>query len=187
MRAPGCRLQLLSGDAYHNHPPAENGDGRVPLSARRSKMPSSPRRQSATQRARHFQRHIGVVLATIALSASSSKRSKKVPISSTNSMTGHLLAGRADWQQVHQRVGIARPDSACSVLPPTINLKLPIRIDLDYVQACAQARRVRALEFVWFSAAPRRADFQGVVWQVASPIPLCPQQGFFSSAEGKSS
>ncbi len=72
---------------------------------------------------------IGDVLETIALKRVFGERAKKVPISSTKSMTGHLLGGAGGLE-----AGISVLALRDQILPPTINLETPDpACDLDYV------------------------------------------------------
>jgi len=69
------------------------------------------------------------VLETIALKRVFGERAKKVPISSTKSMTGHLLGGAGGLE-----AGISVLALRDQILPPTINLETPDpACDLDYI------------------------------------------------------
>ena len=66
---------------------------------------------------------LGDVIETIALKRVFGERAKKVPVSSTKSMTGHLLGGAGGLE-----AGISVLALRDQILPPTINLReLPIR------------------------------------------------------------
>jgi 3-oxoacyl-[acyl-carrier-protein] synthase II len=64
----------------------------------------------------------------------------RLPISSTKSMTGHLLGAAGTIEAAYTVLALAR-----GVLPPTINLEEPDRAcDLDYVPRTARPARVEA-------------------------------------------
>src|SRR5258707_738374 len=72
---------------------------------------------------------IGDVIETRALKRVFGERAKNVPISSTKSMTGHLLGGAGGLEG-----GISVLALRDQILPPTINLETPDpECDLDYV------------------------------------------------------
>jgi 3-oxoacyl-[acyl-carrier-protein] synthase II len=64
-----------------------------------------------------------------------------VPISSTKSMTGHLLGGAGVTEAIYSILTIKN-----GVIPPTINYEFPDpECDLDYVPNKARKKRVRTL------------------------------------------
>jgi len=72
---------------------------------------------------------IGDALETVALKRVFGERAKKVPVSSTKSMTGHLLGGAGGLE-----AGISVLALRDQILPPTINYETPDpECDLDYV------------------------------------------------------
>src|SRR6266404_4737431 len=72
---------------------------------------------------------IGDVRETVALKRVFGERAKKVPVSSTKSMTGHLLGGAGGLE-----AGISVLALRDQILPPTINYETPDpECDLDYV------------------------------------------------------
>ncbi len=83
----------MSGDAYHITQPAEGGDGgyRVAMAALKD-AGISPDDVSYVN-AHGTSTPIGDAIETAALKRVFGERAKKVPISSTKSMTGHLLGG----------------------------------------------------------------------------------------------
>jgi 3-oxoacyl-[acyl-carrier-protein] synthase II len=72
---------------------------------------------------------LGDCLETIALKRVFGERAKQVPVSSTKSMTGHLLGGAGGLE-----AGISVLALRDQILPPTINQETPDpACDLDYV------------------------------------------------------
>jgi 3-oxoacyl-[acyl-carrier-protein] synthase II len=77
---------------------------------------------------------LGDVIETRALKRVFGDRAKSVPISSTKSMTGHLLGGAGGLE-----AGISVLALRDQVIPPTINLESPDpECDLDYVPNVAR-------------------------------------------------
>jgi len=119
----------MSGDAYHMTQPEENGDG-----ARRVMMAALKDAKLAPDDISYVNAHgtstpIGDVIETRALKRVFGERAKKMPVSSTKSMTGHLLGGAGGLE-----AGISVLALRDQTLPPTINLEQPDpECDLDYV------------------------------------------------------
>ena len=119
----------MSGDAYHMTQPEENGDGayRVMMAALKDAKLSP--NDIGYVNAHGTSTPIGDVIETRALKRVFGDRAKQVPISSTKSMTGHLLGGAGGLE-----AGISVLALHDQVLPPTINLENPDpECDLDYV------------------------------------------------------
>ncbi|HKN62419.1 MAG TPA: beta-ketoacyl-ACP synthase II, partial [Candidatus Acidoferrales bacterium] len=119
----------MSGDAYHITQPAEGGDGgyRVTLAALKDGN-ISPSEVSYVN-AHGTSTPIGDAIETTALTRVFGENAKKVPISSTKSMTGHLLGGAGGLE-----AGISVLALRDQILPPTINYENPDPVcDLDYV------------------------------------------------------
>ena len=120
----------MSGDAYHMTQPEENGDGayRVMMAALKDAKLSPG--DIGYVNAHGTSTPIGDVIETRALKRVFGERAKKVPISSTKSMTGHLLGGAGGLE-----AGISVLALRDQILPPTINLENPDpECDLDYVR-----------------------------------------------------
>ena len=119
----------MSGDAYHMTQPEENGDGayRVMMAALKDAKLSPG--DIGYVNAHGTSTPIGDVIETRALKRVFGERAKQVPISSTKSMTGHLLGGAGGLE-----AGISVLALHDQVLPPTINLEHPDpECDLDYI------------------------------------------------------
>jgi 3-oxoacyl-[acyl-carrier-protein] synthase II len=119
----------MSGDAYHMTQPEEHGDG-----AYRVMMAALKDAKLAPDDIGYVNAHgtstpIGDVIETRALKRVFGERAKKVAVSSTKSMTGHLLGGAGGLE-----AGISVLALRDQTLPPTINLENPDpECDLDYV------------------------------------------------------
>jgi 3-oxoacyl-[acyl-carrier-protein] synthase II len=119
----------MSGDAYHITAPAENGDGayRVMLNALHDAQISPE--QVGYINAHGTSTDIGDKLETIAVKRAFQNHARRVAVSSTKSMTGHLLGGAGGLE-----AGITILALRDQILPPTINLQDPDpECDLDYV------------------------------------------------------
>ncbi len=119
----------MSGDAYHITQPAEGGDGgyRVTLAAIQDAK-ITPDDVSYVN-AHGTSTPMGDAIETTALKRAFGDRAKKVPISSTKSMTGHLLGGAGGLE-----AGISILALRDQIIPPTINYENPDpACDLDYV------------------------------------------------------
>ncbi len=119
----------MSGDAYHITQPAEGGDGgyRVTVAALKDAKISAD--DVSYVNAHGTSTPIGDAIETTALKRVFGERAKKVPISSTKSMTGHLLGGAGGLE-----AGISVLALRDQILPPTVNYENPDpECDLDYV------------------------------------------------------
>jgi 3-oxoacyl-[acyl-carrier-protein] synthase II len=128
----------MSGDAYHITQPAEGGDGgyRVTLAAVKDAKISTD--DVSYVNAHGTSTPMGDAIETAALKRVFGDRAKKVPISSTKSMTGHLLGGAGGLE-----AGISILALRDQILPPTINYENPDpACDLDYVPNKARKAEV---------------------------------------------
>ena len=119
----------MSADAFHITQPAENGDGayRVMLNTLADAKVSAE--QVGYINAHGTSTDIGDKLETVAIKRAFGEHAYKVAISSTKSMTGHLLGGAGGLE-----AGITVLALRDQKVPPTINLENPDpECDLDYV------------------------------------------------------
>ena len=124
----------MSGDAYHITQPAENGDGAFRVMRAAIKDAKLTPEDIGYVNAHGTSTPLGDVIETRALKRVFGERAKKVPISSTKSMTGHLLGGAGGLE-----AGISVLALRDQVIPPTINLESPDpECDLDYVPNVAR-------------------------------------------------
>jgi 3-oxoacyl-[acyl-carrier-protein] synthase II len=129
----------LSADAYHMTAPPEDGEG----AARAMKMALDHARISPDQvdyiNAHATSTGLGDISETRAVKAVFGEQAHKIPISSTKSMTGHLLGGAGAVETAACALSIRD-----GVIPPTINLENPDPLcDLDYTPNKAKEKKVR--------------------------------------------
>jgi 3-oxoacyl-[acyl-carrier-protein] synthase II len=128
----------MSGDAYHITQPAEGGDGGYRVSLAAIKDAKITPDDVSYVNAHGTSTPMGDAIETSALRRVFGERAKKVPISSTKSMTGHLLGGAGGLE-----AGISVLALRDQILPPTINQETPDpACDLDYVPNHARKAEV---------------------------------------------
>ena len=119
----------MSGDAYHMTQPAENGDGAYRVMKAALKDAKLAPEAVGYVNAHGTSTPIGDAIETTALKRLFGESAKQVPVSSTKSMTGHLLGGAGGLE-----AGISVLALRDQILPPTINYENPDpACDLDYV------------------------------------------------------
>ena len=119
----------MSGDAYHITQPAEEGDGGYRVMANAMRDAKITPQQVGYVNAHGTSTPLGDRLETVAIKRSLGEHARKVAVSSTKSMTGHLLGGAGGLE-----AGITILALRDQILPPTINLEHPDpECDLDYV------------------------------------------------------
>ena len=129
----------LSADAYHMTAPPDDGEG----AARAMKLALEHARISPEQvdyiNAHATSTDIGDICETRAIKTVFGDFAKKVTISSTKSMTGHILGGAGAVEMAACALSIQN-----GVIPPTINLENPDpQCDLDYTPNVAKEKKVR--------------------------------------------
>jgi 3-oxoacyl-[acyl-carrier-protein] synthase II len=128
----------MSGDAYHITQPAAGGDGayRVTLAALKDGKISPDEVDYVN--AHGTSTPIGDAIETTALKRVFGERAGRVAVSSTKSMTGHVLGGAGGLE-----AGISVLALRDQILPPTINYENPDpACDLDYVPNQARKTEV---------------------------------------------
>jgi len=128
----------MSGDAFHITAPSEDGDGacRVMSSALRDAglEPS----QIDYVNAHGTSTEVGDKVETLALKRCFGDHAYKLAVSSTKSMTGHLLGGAGGFE-----AGVTVLAIQNQVAPPTINYEFPDpECDLDWVPNQARPMRI---------------------------------------------
>jgi len=128
----------MSGDAYHITQPAENGDGAYRVMKAAMKDAKLTPEDIDYVNAHGTSTPLGDTIETRALKRVFGDRAKQVPISSTKSMTGHLLGGAGGLE-----AGIIVLALRDQILPPTINQETPDpECDLDYIPNVARKAHV---------------------------------------------
>lgn len=129
----------MSGDAHHITQPAEHGDGGYRVSMAALKDAKIRPEDVGYVNAHGTSTPIGDAIETEALKRVFGERAKKVPISSTKSMTGHLLGGAGGLE-----AGISVLALRDQILPPTVNQEQSDpACDLDYIPNKARKAEVR--------------------------------------------
>jgi 3-oxoacyl-[acyl-carrier-protein] synthase II len=129
----------MSGDAFHMTQPAENGDG-----ARRCMQSAVSDAGLNPQDISYINAHgtstlVGDVAETNAIKTLFGDHAKQLAVSSTKSMTGHLLGAAGGIEAVFSVKALQEQS-----VPPTINLHDPDpACDLDYVPHEARAIPVK--------------------------------------------
>src|SRR5256714_7126382 len=112
----------MSGDAFHITQPAENGDGAYRVMKAAIKDAKLTPDDIGYVNAHGTSTPIGDVIETRALKRVFGERAKNVPISSTKSMTGHLLGGAGGLEAGINGVGlrgqILAPNTKLGNTPP---------------------------------------------------------------------
>ncbi|HEY2798728.1 MAG TPA: beta-ketoacyl-ACP synthase II [Thermoanaerobaculia bacterium] len=131
----------MSGDAYHIAAPSEDGDG--PARVMRNCLADAGMNPEDIDyiNAHGTSTPLGDKAETVAIKRVFGDHAKKLAVSSTKSMTGHLLGAAGGLE-----TGICALAVHEGVLPPTINYQNPDpECDLDYVPNTARKVSVRAV------------------------------------------
>jgi len=129
----------MSGDAHHITAPPEDGEG-----ARLAMTAAIRDAEINVEAVDYINAHatsteLGDRAETIAIKRALGEHARKVAVSSTKSMTGHLLGAAGVVEAIFSILAIRD-----GVLPPTINLENPDpECDLDYVPGTARQAPVR--------------------------------------------
>ena len=129
----------LTGDAYHITAPAPDGEGAARCMAMALRDAGMRPEEVDYINAHGTSTDYNDLYETIAIKTVFKEHARKVPISSTKSMTGHLLGGAGGVESIIAILTIAR-----GVIPPTINYDTPDPdCVLDYVPNVARKAEVR--------------------------------------------
>jgi 3-oxoacyl-[acyl-carrier-protein] synthase II len=143
-RARGARIYCelagfgMSGDAHHMTSPPETGEGAT--RCMRNALRNAGMNPGDVQyvNAHGTSTPLGDVAETLAVKTTFGDHARKLAVSSTKSMTGHLLGAAGGVETVYTALTIHH-----GVVPPTINLENPDpECDLDYVPGNAREMRV---------------------------------------------
>ncbi len=129
----------MTGDAFHITQPTEQGDGAFRVMRRTIEDAKLAPEQVDYVNAHGTSTPIGDAIETTALKRAFGEHARKLPVSSTKSMTGHLLGGAGGLE-----AGICVLALRDQIVPPTINLENPDpHCDLDYVPNHARKTELR--------------------------------------------
>jgi 3-oxoacyl-[acyl-carrier-protein] synthase II len=143
-RARGAKIYCelagfgMSGDAYHMTAPSEGGDG-----AKRCMDNALGFAGINTDEVDYINAHgtstpAGDLAETLAVKGAFGEHAKKLAVSSTKSMTGHLLGAAGGIEAVFTALAIRD-----QVAPPTINIfNQDPECDLDYVAGTAREMKI---------------------------------------------
>ena len=143
-KARGARIYCelagfgASSDAYHMTAPSENGEGPARCMAMAMKDAKINADQVEYLNAHGTSTPLGDLAETLAMKRAFGDHAYKAMVSSTKSMTGHLLGAAGGVEAIFSVLAIDK-----GIIPPTINLENPGEgCDLDYVPNVAREKKI---------------------------------------------
>jgi 3-oxoacyl-[acyl-carrier-protein] synthase II len=143
-KARGARIYAelvgygASSDAFHMTAPSENGEGPARCMVSTLKDAGLNPEQVGYLNAHGTSTPLGDVAETLAIKRAFGDAARGLMVSSTKSMTGHLLGAAGGIEAVFSVMALHT-----GIIPPTINLDAPGEgCDLDYVPNVARERRI---------------------------------------------
>jgi len=143
-KARGARIYCelagfgASQDAWHMTAPSENGEGPARCMTMAMKDAGVSAEQVEYLNAHGTSTPLGDLAETLAMKRALGEHAHKVMVSSTKSMTGHLLGAAGGVEAIFTVMALQE-----NVIPPTINLDNPGEgCDLDYVPNVAREKKI---------------------------------------------
>jgi 3-oxoacyl-[acyl-carrier-protein] synthase II len=128
-----------TGDAYHITAPSPNGDGAVRCMRMAIKDAGLKSEEMDYINAHGTSTPLNDLTETIAIKTVFGDYAKKIPISATKSMTGHLLGAAGSTEAIFTILAIRD-----GLMPPTLNYEEPDpECDLDYVPNVARRKPLK--------------------------------------------
>lgn len=146
-KARGARIYCelagfgASADASHMTAPAEDGEGAARCMVAAMRDAGMNPEQIGYLNAHGTSTPLGDLAETLAMKRAMGEHAHRMMVSSTKSMTGHLLGAAGGVEAIFSVLALHH-----GVIPPTINLDQPGEgCDLDYVPRTARSHRVDAV------------------------------------------
>jgi 3-oxoacyl-[acyl-carrier-protein] synthase II len=143
-KARGARIYCelsgfgMSGDAHHMTAPSESGEGAARCMAHAIRDAGIDVSEIGYINAHGTSTPAGDLAETMAIKAALGEHAYRTMVSSTKSMTGHLLGAAGGVEAVFAAMALHT-----GIIPPTINLDNPSEgCDLDYVPHVAREKQV---------------------------------------------
>jgi len=143
-KARGARIYCelagfgMSGDAHHMTAPSESGEGAARCMAHAIRDAGIDVSEIGYINAHGTSTPAGDLAETMAIKSALGEHAYRTMVSSTKSMTGHLLGAAGGVEAVFSAMALHT-----GIIPPTINLDNPSEgCDLDYVPHTARERQV---------------------------------------------
>ncbi|MEW6060348.1 MAG: beta-ketoacyl-ACP synthase II [Bacteroidota bacterium] len=129
----------MTADAFHYTAPPEDGDGAMRAMKLAIQYSGLKPEDIDYINAHGTSTELGDIAETVAIKRLFGEHSKKIMVSSTKSMHGHLLGGAGAIEAVMTILALKE-----GIVPPTINQEMPDpQCDLDYVPNVARKKEIR--------------------------------------------
>lgn len=131
----------MSADAHHITAPSEDGEGAARCMVNAMRNGSVNPDEVDYINAHGTSTPLGDIAETVAVRRCFGEHARKLAVSSTKSMTGHLLGAAGGVEAVFSALAVQQ-----QIAPPTINLvKQDPQCDLDYVPNSAREMKIRVV------------------------------------------